>query len=140
MPGKLALCGRPLDLRSIDCPAFVLATREDHIVPWRSAYASTQLLGGRIEFVLGASGHIAGVVNPPAPVRRELLAQSSCCPPAPHEWLEQATDTPGSWWPHWVSWLSRTSGEQMPAPQTLGSAQHPVRRPAPGEYVRDRNV
>ena len=139
VPGKVALFGRPLDLRAIDCPTFVLATREDHIVPWRSAYASTQLLGGRIEFVLGASGHIAGVVNPPAPVRRSHWLNPGFVPANPDEWLQQATDTPGSWWPHWVSWLTRTSGTQIPAPQTLGSVRHPVCRSAPGEYVRDRN-
>ncbi len=139
VPGKLALCGRPVDLRAIRCPAFVLATREDHIVPWRSAYASTQLLGGRIEFVLGASGHIAGVVNPPAPVRRSHWLNPAV-PPSADEWLEQAVNKPGSWWQHWVSWLMETAGTRISAPQILGSTQHPVRRPAPGDYVRERDV
>ena len=139
VPGKLALCDRPLDLGAIRCPAFVLATRDDHIVPWHSAYASTQLLGGRIEFVLGASGHIAGVVNPPAPVRRGHWLNPAV-PASADEWLERATDSPGSWWPHWLSWLTRTAGVQISAPQTLGSAQYPVRRPAPGDYVRERNT
>jgi polyhydroxyalkanoate synthase subunit PhaC len=139
VPGKLTLCGRPMDLRAIHCPAFVLATREDHIVPWRSAYASTQLLGGRIEFVLGASGHIAGVVNPPTPVRRSHWLNPAV-PTSADEWLEQATDTPGSWWPHWVRWLTRMAGAQIAAPRTLGSTRNPVRRPAPGDYVRERNA
>lgn len=136
IPGKLTLCGRPLDLRAIRCPSFVLATREDHIVPWRSAYASTQLLGGRIEFVLGASGHIAGVVNPPAPVRRSHWLNPAV-PASADEWLSHAINKPGSWWPHWAGWLARTAGAQIPAPQTLGSAQHPAGRPAPGDYVRE---
>jgi polyhydroxyalkanoate synthase len=139
IPGKLTLCGRPLDLRAIQCPTFVLATREDHIVPWRSAYASTQLLGGRIEFVLGASGHIAGVVCPPAPIRRSHWLNPAV-PTSSDEWLEQATGTPGSWWPHWVQWLTRLAGAQISAPRTLGSPQNPVRRPAPGDYVRERNA
>ncbi len=139
IPGKLTLCGRPLDLRTVHCPIFVLATREDHIVPWRSAYASTQLLGGRIEFVLGASGHIAGVVNPPAPVRRGHWVNPAV-PASAEDWLSRAIDMPGSWWPHWISWLMRTAGAQMPTPQTLGSSQHPAQRPAPGDYVRERNT
>jgi polyhydroxyalkanoate synthase len=139
IPGKLTLCGRPLDLRRIQCPTFVLATREDHIVPWRSAYASTQLLGGRIEFVLGASGHIAGVINPPALVRRNHWLNPAA-PADAEDWLARATGVPGSWWPHWVSWLIATAGTQTPAPRTLGSDQHPVRRPAPGEYVWERSA
>ena len=138
MPGKLTLCRRPLDLNAIRCPAFVLATREDHIVPWRSAYASTQLLGGKIEFVLGASGHIAGVVNPPAPVRRGHWLNPAA-PPTGDEWLAQASDRPGSWWPHWVSWLLRSSGTQVAAPPALGSGRYPAREPAPGSYVRERS-
>ena len=139
IPGKLTLCGRQLDLGAIHCPAFILATRADHIVPWRSAYASTQLLGGKIEFVLGASGHIAGVVNPPAPARRGHWLNPAA-PPSADAWLEQAIQRPGSWWPHWVSWLTQTAAAQIPAPHAIGSAQYPELAPAPGNYVRERDV
>ena len=138
VPGRLTLCGRPLDLSAIRCPAFVLATREDHIVPWRSAYASTQLLGGKIEFVLGASGHIAGVVNPPTPVRRNHWLNPAA-PSGGDEWLAQASDRRGSWWPHWVDWLLRSSGAHVPAPTALGSRRYPEHEPAPGSYVRERS-
>ncbi len=138
IPGKLTLCARPVNLRTIRCPAFVLATREDHIVPWRSAYASTQLLGGKIEFVLGASGHIAGIVNPPSPGRRSYWV-SQATPHSPDEWLAQASSRPGSWWPHWVRWLRRRSGTRVPAPPARGSRRHPEREPAPGSYVRERD-
>ncbi|HTS55594.1 MAG TPA: class I poly(R)-hydroxyalkanoic acid synthase [Burkholderiales bacterium] len=136
-PGKLTLCARPVNLRSIGCPAFVLATREDHIVPWRSAYASTQLLGGRIEFVLGASGHVAGIVNPPSLGRRSHWV-GAATPRSADDWLAQASSVAGSWWPHWVRWLRRRSGVQMSAPVALGSVRHPEHEPAPGGYVRER--
>jgi polyhydroxyalkanoate synthase len=135
-PGKVTLCGRPADLHAIRCPAFVLAAREDHIVPWRSAYASTQLLGGKIEFVLAASGHIAGIVNPPAPVRRSHWLNPAT-PLSGDQWLEGASERPGSWWPHWVAWLTEHSGSFVTAPRVLGSARNPERESAPGSYVRE---
>jgi len=137
VPGKLTLCGRSLALNTIQCPTFVLATREDHIVPWRSAYASAQILGGKIEFVLGASGHIAGVINPPAPLRRSHWLNPAT-PPSGEEWLAQAIAQPGSWWPHWIAWLLRSSGTRVSAPSTLGNGQYPEREPAPGSYVREQ--
>jgi polyhydroxyalkanoate synthase subunit PhaC len=139
VPGKVTLCGRPVDMHAIRCPAFVVAAREDHIVPWRSAYASTQLLGGKIEFVLAASGHIAGVVNPPAPVRRGHWLNPAT-PPSSDQWLARANEQPGSWWPHWVSWLSGYSGSLVTAPRVLGSARYPEREPAPGSYVREQST
>jgi len=138
-PSKLALCGRPLNLHSICCDAYIVATREDHIVPWRSAYASTQLLGGKIEFVLGASGHVAGIVNPPAAERRSHWLNQAT-PASADEWLAQASSQPGSWWPHWVTWLKQHSGESVQAPTALGSARYPQREPAPGSYVRERGA
>jgi polyhydroxyalkanoate synthase len=137
VPGKLMLCSRPLDLREIRCPAFVLATREDHIVPWRSAYASTQLLAGKIEFVLAASGHIAGIVNPPAAGRRSHWLGKGT-PSSGDDWLARAEGRPGSWWPHWAAWLKRRSGSQVPAPPAAGSILYPSLEPAPGSYVRER--
>jgi poly[(R)-3-hydroxyalkanoate] polymerase subunit PhaC len=135
-PGKLALCGQPLDLRRVDLPAMIVATREDHIVPWRGAYASGRLLTGRIEFVLGASGHIAGIVNPPDAGRREYWLNESV-PDNAEDWLAGARRVPGSWWPHWMQWLKRWSGKLTTGPRALGDAQYPPLEPAPGSYVRE---
>lgn len=135
-PGKLEVCGQPLDLRRVNVPTMMLATREDHIVPWRSAYASTRLLAGRIEFVLGASGHIAGIVNPPDANRREFWINPSL-PDAADEWLAQARRVPGSWWQHWMQWLKCWSGPSAGAPQMPGNAQYPPLGLAPGNYVRE---
>jgi polyhydroxyalkanoate synthase len=135
--GKLHVCGHPLNLRDIVQPAFVLATREDHIVPWRTAYASGRLLAGRIEFVLGGSGHVAGIVNPPSAKRREHWVNSTLASSA-DEWLAQARQVSGSWWPHWAQWLRRRSGVLIDAPGALGDAQHPPLEFAPGSYVLER--
>src|ERR1700681_1191682 len=104
-PGALSMCGVPIDLKRIAMPAYVLATREDHIVPWRTAYKSVGLLGGDLTFALGASGHIGGVINPPPKKRRscwtnELLTDD------PDDWLARARTQHGSWWPHWAAWLN----------------------------------
>jgi polyhydroxyalkanoate synthase subunit PhaC len=138
-PGKLALHGAPLDFTLIDVDTFVLATREDHIVPWRSAYESTRLLAGRIEFVLAASGHIAGIVNPPGANRREYWVNPLRADRA-DDWLGCARKVPGSWWPHWVRWLKERSGTLVAASPTLGSPQYPSLEPAPGSYVRREPV
>jgi polyhydroxyalkanoate synthase len=115
----------------------VLATREDHIVPWRTAFASTRHLGGRIEFVLAASGHIAGVINPASKNRRNFwlnpdLAQD------PDRWLADATSRPGSWWKHWGDWLAAFGGREVPARSDLGGAQYREIEPAPGRYVKEK--
>ena len=133
-PGGTVQCGVPVDLGQITVPAFVYASREDHIVPWQTAYASTQLLGGDVRFVLGASGHIAGVINPPAKKKRNHWIGK---PAADAErWLEQAQDVPGSWWPAWVTWLDRHAGRMVAAPKSAGNRRHPVIEPAPGRYVK----
>ena len=136
-PGALRLCGRPVDLSNLRMPAYLLATREDHIVPWHSAYASTRLLSGRIDFVLGASGHVAGVVNPPAAGRRSYWLNSELGGDAP-AWLAHAHVQEGSWWRHWIEWLLPKSGALVGAPTALGSAAHPPLEAAPGHYVRER--
>ncbi len=112
----------------------VYASREDHIVPWQTAYASTQLLGGDVRFVLGASGHIAGVINPPAKGKRnywvgKLAADAD-------RWLERAEDVPGSWWPAWMDWLGEHAGRLVAAPKSAGSRQHKPIESAPGRYVK----
>jgi polyhydroxyalkanoate synthase len=132
--GALTMGGEPIDLAQVTMPAYIVASRDDHIVPWRSAYRSTQLLGGESSFVLGASGHIAGVVKPPAKHRRNYWTNSRL-PESADEWLAGATSHPGSWWPHWGTWLARHAGTWHPAPQALGGARHPPLEPAPGRYV-----
>jgi polyhydroxyalkanoate synthase len=141
-PGALRNCGVPVDLGKVSIPVFILATREDHIVPWRSAYRSLALLGGSDKtFVLGASGHVAGVVNPPAKNRRsywEGETESSAYPEDPDAWLDSAHEHRGSWWPKWTQWLSRHGGGRRKAPLAAGGVQHRPIEPAPGRYVKQR--
>ena len=137
VPGALQNCGVSVDLGKVDRPTFILATREDHIVPWRAAYRSLGLLGGTKKFVLGASGHIAGVVNPPAGGKRSFW--SSEIPAAdPDQWLSQAQEARGSWWPMWTQWLEEFKGGTREAPAQAGSAQYPAIEPAPGRYVKQK--
>jgi polyhydroxyalkanoate synthase len=137
VPGKLTMCSVPVDLRRVDMPAYVLATREDHIVPWRTAFASTRLLGGRIEFVLSASGHIAGVINPASKNRRNFWLNAQL-EPDPERWLAAAASRPGSWWKHWGDWLADFGGRDVPARSDLGSAKYREIEPAPGRYVKEK--
>jgi polyhydroxyalkanoate synthase subunit PhaC len=134
-PGKTVQCGVPVDLARIDVPAFVYASREDHIVPWRTAYASTQLLSGESTFVLGASGHIAGVINPPAKQKRNYWA-GGAAGPEPENWLSTAKSIRGSWWPAWTAWLAQHAGPKVPARTTLGNESYRAIEPAPGRYVK----
>jgi polyhydroxyalkanoate synthase len=132
----MTMAGAPIDLARVTLPTYVLAAREDHIVPWRSAYRATALLGRSPTFVLGASGHIAGVVNPPEKRQRSYWT-SAALPADAEQWLAGATITAGSWWPHWSAWLAPYGGELRTAPAATGSAAHrPIAR-APGEYVRE---
>jgi polyhydroxyalkanoate synthase len=137
-PGALTNCGVPVDLGRVKLPLFVLATREDHIVPWRSAYRTVGLMGGDDKtFVLGASGHIAGVVNPAIKNRRSYWVNRNL-PGEPEEWFSSATETPGSWWPVWSDWLAKHKGGERAAPRGTGSVQYEPVEPAPGSYVRQR--
>ncbi|MGH8668884.1 MAG: PHA/PHB synthase family protein [Burkholderiales bacterium] len=137
-PGALVNCGVPVDLGRIKLPAFVLATREDHIVPWRSAYRTLGLLGGDDKtFVLGASGHVAGVVNPPAKKRRSHWTGSPF-PADPEAWLSKAEENRGSWWPLWSGWLARHGGGKREAPSAPGDVQYRPVEAAPGRYVKQR--
>lgn len=134
--GKLRMHGVPVDLAGIGLPAYVFAAREDHIVPWPTAYRSAQLLGGRTEFVLGASGHVAGVINPARQNRRHYWANAAL-PDEPGIWLSGAQQHSGSWWPHWGAWLASRSGGRKPAPAAAHGHHRPI-EPAPGRYVRER--
>ena len=140
VPNKLANCGVPVDLGKINLPMFGLATREDHIVPWRSAYRTLNLLGGREkQFVLGASGHIAGVVNPASKNRRSHWVGAPY-PAEPDDWLSSAKEEKGSWWPRWMKWLDAHGGGERKAPPKPGNAKHKPIEAAPGRYVRHRVV
>jgi polyhydroxyalkanoate synthase len=133
-PGGTVQCGVPVDLSRITAPAFVYASREDHIVPWHTAYESTRLLGGETRFVLGASGHIAGVINPPA--KRKRHHWTGALQPDATGWLDAAQQLEGSWWPAWSEWLADHSGALVAAPKLAGSAEFPVIEAAPGRYVK----
>jgi polyhydroxyalkanoate synthase len=136
-PGKVSVQGVPVDFGRIDRPAYVVATREDHIVPWRTAYLSTQLLKGPSRFVLGASGHVAGIVNPPEANRRSYRAGG---PPgrSADEWLAGAAETPGSWWKDWSAWLAGFGGARVKARTRPGNREYKPVEPAPGRYVMQR--
>jgi polyhydroxyalkanoate synthase len=133
-PGKTVQCGEPVDLSLIDVPAFLYASREDHIVPWKTAYASSELLAGDTTFVLGASGHIAGVINAPAKNKRNHWVDGTAGPD-PEDWLATATNVAGSWWPQWSRWLARQAGGMIPAPRVMGNRKYRRIEPAPGRYV-----
>ena len=135
VPGALTNCGVPVDLGKVRLPIFILATREDHIVPWRSAYRTVHLVSGEKTFVLGASGHIAGVVNPASKNRRSYWTNESQ-PENPDAWLENAQEHPGSWWPVWSEWLAQHGGGKRKAAEAPGNVQYRPIEPAPGRYVK----
>ena len=136
-PGALTMLGERVDLSRIVAPAYVYASRDDHIVPWHSAYRTLDLVGGDAAFVLGASGHIAGVVNPPEARKRNYWTNDARASDA-DAWLATAQSHAGSWWPHWYRWLAQYEGGTRPAPAGTGDAKHQPVAPAPGDYVRQR--
>ncbi len=133
-PGGTTALGEPVDLATINVPTFVYASKEDHIVPWKTAYESTQLVGGDVVFVLGASGHIAGVINPPAKNKRNYWTGDLDADP--ERWFEAAEKVPGSWWPAWYAWLAPHGGTKINARKTPGNAEFTAIEPAPGSYVK----
>jgi len=134
-PGGITLGGVPIDLRKVKTPAFLLSTRDDHIAPWRSTYAATQLYSGPVKFVLSASGHIAGVVNPPGSKYGHW--ENDANPPTAEEWLAGATQRADSWWPVWERWIAKYAGGEVPARQP-GDGKLTAIEDAPGSYVRVR--
>lgn len=139
-PGKTVVCGQKVDLRKVDIPVYIYGSREDHIVPIGGAYASTQHLPGKKRFVMGASGHIAGVINPPAKKKRSYWTRDKLpqgkFPATQAEWLKGATEHPGSWWTDWSEWLKEHAGKQIAAPKTYGSRKYKTIEAAPGRYVK----
>ncbi len=165
-PGALTVCGEKLDLGKIKTPVYLYGSREDHIVPWTAAVRSLPLLQGPSRFVLGASGHIAGVINPPSKNKRSYWTdgsvptakasatassksrgkarQHASSPQAssntldPQAWFAAATEHPGSWWTDWAAWLKPHAGMMIAAPKKPGNAKHPAIEAAPGRYVKAR--
>jgi polyhydroxyalkanoate synthase len=136
-PGRLTVCGEALDLSAIESPAFIYASREDHIVPWKGAYETTQILSGKKRFVMGASGHIAGVINPPKSNKRSYWTNDKL-PVSADDWLAGATEHPGSWWNDWSKWLATFGGAMIPAPRNPGNRAHKAIEAAPGRYVKQK--
>jgi polyhydroxyalkanoate synthase len=135
-PGVTEVCGEKIDLRLLDMPFYLYGSREDHIVPIEGAYASSQVLPGKKRFVMGASGHIAGVINPPAKNKRSHWIRTDGKLPKSHvEWLKGAKEHPGSWWTDWSLWLKSHAGKQVAAPKNYGRGKYKALMPAPGNYV-----
>jgi polyhydroxyalkanoate synthase len=137
-PGKTTQCGVPVDLSMISVPFYLLASRADHIVPWKTAFRSKDLVGGEARFVLAASGHVAGVINPPARNKRSHWLNDDL-ESDPQGWFDGAEEKPGSWWPDWNAWMRRHSNGTIPAPIQQGNARFSPIEPAPGRYVKEKS-
>ena len=136
-PGKAIVCGEKVDLRTLDMPVYIYGSREDHIVPIAGAYATTQCLPGKKRFVMGASGHIAGVINAPvANKRSHWIREDGKFPKTQAEWQSGATEHKGSWWTDWSDWLKGQAGKQIPAPRNYGKGAYKAIEAAPGRYVK----
>jgi polyhydroxyalkanoate synthase subunit PhaC len=133
-PGTMTVLGTPIDMSRIACDTYVVAGRTDHITPWHTCYRSTQMVSGRSQFVLCSSGHIQTVVADPKHPRLGYYLNPET-PPEAEQWLAGAQRHEGSWWEHWAGWLADRSGEQVAAPQSVGSTRFPAKEPAPGTYV-----
>jgi polyhydroxyalkanoate synthase len=136
VPGGLAILGTPIDLSKVDLDTYCMAGSTDHIVTWRAAYQTTQVLGGKVEFVLSNAGHIQSMVNPVGGKKASFRVGLDTGPDT-EAWLEASEEKKGSWWSHWADWLRERSEGEVPAPAALGSAAHPPLEPAPGRYVRE---
>jgi polyhydroxyalkanoate synthase len=136
-PGGISLAGTPIDLGKIDVPTYMISTREDHIAPWKATYAATQIYKGPIRFVLSASGHIAGVINPPA-ANKYCYWTNAQTPKDPDAWLAKAKQNEGSWWPDWDAWVKTQAGKKMVPARVPGDGKLAALDDAPGTYVKVR--
>ena len=134
--GKMKMAGHTLNLSDVKIPVYNLAAREDHIAPARSAFIGSKLFGGDVTYVMAGSGHIAGVVNPPAAGKYQFWTDG---PPDGEfdDWVAGASETPGSWWPHWHDWIVAQNDKTVPAREPGGGKVNPI-EDAPGSYVRVR--
>lgn len=138
-PGVAKVCGESIDLRKVDMPLYIYGSREDHIVPIGGSYATTQVFPGKKRFIMGASGHIAGVINPPAANKRCYWTGSETTfPEDVNQWIGKAKEHAGSWWPDWADWLKAHAGKQIAAPKTYGKGRYKAIENAPGRYVKER--
>ncbi len=133
-PGTLTVLETPIDLSQVTNDAYIIAGTTDHITPWQGCYATTQLLGGEVKFILSNSGHIQAILNPPGNPKASYFVNERY-PADPEQWQARAQKRAGSWWEDWRDWLGQRSGEQKAAPQALGNEQYQPGIPAPGSYV-----
>jgi polyhydroxyalkanoate synthase len=133
-PGGVELAGVPIDMRDIKTPVYMVSAHEDHIAPWKATYTATGLYSGDMRFVLSASGHIAGVINPPASNKYHHWVNDKI-EADPDVWLEKAERQDGSWWTDWSSWMKKHNGVKVNA-RTAGEGELAVLEDAPGSYVR----
>jgi polyhydroxyalkanoate synthase len=135
VPGGIELAGVSIDLAKVKLPAYFISTVEDHIAPWKTTYKGARYLGGPVRFVLGGSGHIAGIVNPPAAKKYHFWTNDSL-PATADEWFAGATQHAGSWWNDWQAWIeARNGGDAKVAARVPGAGQLPVLEDAPGSYA-----
>jgi polyhydroxyalkanoate synthase subunit PhaC len=134
-PRAATVLGDPISLGEVTLDSYIVAGSSDHIVPWESAYRTTQLLGGDTRFVLSTSGHIQALINPPAPDSRSTFRVAERNPPEAETWLREAAVRPGSWWPDYIEWLGSRSGDLKTAPRSLGGRGYKAMAKAPGTYV-----
>jgi polyhydroxyalkanoate synthase len=132
--GTMEIAGVSLDLRKVKVPIYDLATREDHIAPARSAFYGGSFFGGKVTFVLAGSGHIAGVINPPAIEKYQYWTGPAPKGDSYDRWLEKAREHPGSWWPHWQKWIQALDDSRAKARKVGGGKFKPI-EDAPGSYV-----
>jgi poly[(R)-3-hydroxyalkanoate] polymerase subunit PhaC len=136
-PGAISVLGTEIDLRRITVDSYVVAGSADHICPWTNCYSSSQLLGGKVRFVLSTNGHIAALVNPPGNPKSSFQVMDDITLDA-GEWQRTAPTVKGSWWPDYAEWLRDRSGAEKQAPAHLGSSEfHPL-EDAPGTYIFDK--
>ena len=134
VPGGIVFDGVGLDLGAIKTPLYMMSAHDDHIAPWASTYALTGRVAGPVKFVLGGSGHIAGVVNPPV-AEKYCYWTNSRKYKDPQSWLAAAKENPGSWWTDWQAWLSKYSGAKVDA-RIPGDGKLKPLCDAPGQYVK----
>ncbi len=136
--GAVTILGTPIDLHAVKCDVYIVGGQTDHITPWRTCYRAAGFFGGHVEFVLNSSGHVQSLVCPPGNFKAHYFTNPKMAGD-PDTWLHNAHDNRGTWWDHWLKWIKTRSGEERPAPQTLGSERFRALDPAPGLYVFERH-